>query len=82
VPKEATKVAFKLTLEEALKEALQDDNKVSKYEAKVIRELIMADGKVSEQEKAFLEKALHANHFDDEAFELLSGILLRSHLKD
>ncbi|HEY9731291.1 MAG TPA: hypothetical protein V6C89_05230 [Drouetiella sp.] len=75
-------MAFKLTLEEALKEALQDDNKVSKYEAKVIRELIMADGKVSEQEKAFLEKALHANHFDDEAFELLSGILLRSHLKD
>ncbi len=75
-------MAFKLTLEEALKEALQDDQKVSKYEAKVIRELIMADGKVSESEKAFLEKALHSNHFDDEAFELLSGVLLRSHLKD
>lgn len=75
-------MAFKLTLEEALKEALQDDAKVSKYEAKVIRELIMADGKVSEQEKAFLEKALHSNHFDDEAFELLSAVLLRSHLKD
>lgn len=75
-------MAYKLTLEEALKEALQDDAKVSKYEAKVIREIIMADGKVSEQEKSFLEKALHSNHFDDEAFELLSGVLLRSHLKD
>ena len=75
-------MAFKMTLEEALKEALQDDNKVSKYEAKVIRELIMADGKVSEHERNFLEKALHGNEFDPEAFELLSGVLLRSHMKD
>ena len=44
--------------------------------------LVGADGKVSEHEKQFLEKALHANHFDDEAFEILSGVLLRSHLKD
>jgi uncharacterized membrane protein YebE (DUF533 family) len=74
-------VALKLTLEEALKEALQDDGKVSKYEAKVIRELIMADGHISNEEKQFLEKALHSNHFDDEAYELLSSVLLRSHLK-
>ena len=70
-----------MTLEEALKEALQDDNKVSKYEAKVIRELIMADGKVSDAEKKFLENALHHNQFDNEAFQLLSDILLRSHQK-
>ncbi len=75
-------MAFKLTLDEALKEALQDDHKVSKYEAKVIRELILADGKVSEEEKTFLETALHSNEFDSEAFELLSGVLLRSHMKD
>jgi uncharacterized membrane protein YebE (DUF533 family) len=74
-------VALKLTLEEALKEALQDDGKVSKYEAKVIRELIMADGHISNEERQFLEKALHSNHFDDEAYELLSAVLLRSHLK-
>ena len=74
-------MALKLTLEEALKEALQDDGKVSKYEAKVIRELILADGHISNEEKQFLEKALHNNHFDDEAYELLSSVLLRSHLK-
>jgi len=70
------------TLEEALKEVLTDDNKVSKYEAKVIRELVMADGVVSEDEKAALQKALTQNTFEDEAFQLLSSILLRSHMKD
>lgn len=71
-----------LTLDEALRQALQDDNKVSKYEAKVIRELIMSDGVVSDEEKRFLEKALHNNQFDEEGFELLSDILLRSHMKE
>ena len=71
-------MAFKMTLEEALKEALQDDDKVSKYEAKVIREMIMSDGVISKDEKSFLEKALHNNHFDDEAYELLSSLLLRT----
>ncbi|HEY9714522.1 MAG TPA: hypothetical protein V6C72_13735 [Chroococcales cyanobacterium] len=75
-------MTFKLTLQEALKEALQDDHKVSKYEAKVLRELIMADGKISQEEKSFLENALRDNQFDTEAFELLSGLLLRSHLKE
>ena len=70
------------TLEDALKEMLRDDNKVSKYEAKVLRELIMSDGTVSQEERDFLENALKNNRFDDEAFDLLSGILLRSHLKE
>ena len=70
------------SLEDALKEVLADDNKVSKYEAKVIRELVMSDGVVSEEEKAALQKALANNTFDEEAFELLSGLLLRSHTKD
>jgi len=70
-------VAIK-TLEEALKEVLKDDNMVSKYEARVLRELILSDGVVSPQEQQFLEKALKENHFDDQAFELLSTVLLRS----
>ncbi len=70
------------TLEEALKEVLSDDGKISKYEARVLRELIMSDGVVSEEEKMFLEKALSNNTFDDAAFELLSSVLLRTHLKD
>ncbi len=70
------------TLEEALKEVLADDNTVSKYEAKVIRELVMADGVVTEDEKAALQQALSKNTFSDEAFQLLSSILLRSHMKD
>lgn len=74
-------MAFKLTLEEALKEALQDDDKVSKYEAKVIREMIMSDGVITKEEKAFLEKALQNNHFDTEAYELLSTLLLRTKTK-
>lgn len=71
-----------LTLQEALRQVLEDDGKISKYEAKVIREMIMADGHVSQDEKQFLESALRENTFDDQAFELLSGVLLRSHLKD
>lgn len=70
------------SLQDALKEMLHDDNKVSKYEAKVLRELIMSDGSVSQDERDFLDQALKSNHFDDEAFDLLSGILLRSHLKE
>jgi hypothetical protein len=71
-----------LTLDEVLRQALQDDQKIDKYEARVIREIIMADGIVSEEEKRFLENALRNNQFDTEAFDLLSGILLRSHLKE
>ena len=70
------------SLEDALKECLSDDGKISKYEARVIRELIMADGVVSTDEKDFLEKALKNNTFDEQAFELLSDVLLRANLKD
>jgi len=70
------------TLEDALKEVLADDNKINRYEARVIREMIMADGVVSEDEKALLEKALTNNEFDSDAFDILSNVLLRSHMKD
>ncbi len=69
------------TLEEALQEVLQDDNKVSKYEARVLRELIMADGKVTADERKFLHAALEQNQLDEQAFEMLSQVLLRAELK-
>jgi hypothetical protein len=71
----------KRTLEQALKEVLEDDGKISKYEARVIRELIMADGRITDQEKRFLDKALTQNEFDDEAYKLLSNALMRAELK-
>lgn len=69
------------SLQDAIKECLSDDGKISKYEARVIRELIMSDGVVSDEEKKVLEVALENNQFDEEGFELLSGVLLRSNLK-
>jgi hypothetical protein len=69
------------TLEQALKDILTDDGKVSKWDAKAIRELIMADGRVSTEEKLFLEKALKDNVFDDEAFQMLNEMLLREEMK-
>jgi uncharacterized membrane protein YebE (DUF533 family) len=70
------------TLADVIKEVLEDDNKISKYEARVIRELIMADGVVSQEERDSLTKALHTNEFDEEAYQLLSNLLLRSDMKD
>ena len=70
------------TLEDALKEDLADDKRISQYEAKVIRELVLADGVVSEDEKTLLEKALANNDFEGPAFDLLSSVLLRSHMKE
>lgn len=70
------------SLEDAIKECLADDGKISKYEAKVIRELIMADGVVSQEEKQALENALRNNQFDEQGFELLSGVLLRADMKE
>jgi hypothetical protein len=69
------------TLEEALKDILQDDGKVSKWDARALRELIMADGRVSTEEKLFLERALKDNHFDDEAYQMLNEMLLREEMK-
>ncbi len=74
-------VANQKTLEEALKEILRDDAKVTKYEAQVLKELILADGRVSNEEKSFLEKALSSNMFDDQALDMLNRFLLREEMK-
>ncbi|MBX9688325.1 MAG: hypothetical protein K2X27_16570 [Candidatus Obscuribacterales bacterium] len=65
------------SLEQALREILQDDHKVSKYDAQVLKELILADGKVTREEKLFLERALVDNVFDEKAYEMLSKLLIR-----
>lgn len=63
------------TLQEALKELLKDDEKVSKYEARVLREMIMGDLFVSAAEKKFLEEAIETNKFDDQALSILRELL-------
>lgn len=66
------------TLEEALKEIVRDEHKVSKFDAQVIKELILADGKISREEQVFLERALEQNVLDESAYEILSQLLMRS----
>ena len=69
------------TLNEALKEILSDDHKISKYEAHVLKELILADGRMSTEEKAFLERAVKENMLDDQAYQILHELLLREETK-
>jgi hypothetical protein len=71
---------IKMTLAEALKEALKDDNRISKYEAKVIHELCAAAGHLNQKEREQLKHALDHDHFDDEAYKLLHGLLMREDL--
>lgn len=70
----------KMTLAEALKESLQDDNKISKYEAKVIHELVAAAGHLNARERDQLRHALEKDHFDDEAYKLLNDLLIKEDL--
>lgn len=70
------------SLQDALKEALADDGKISHYEARALREMVMADGIVSQDERELLQRALENNEFDDKAFELFQSMLLRSRMKD
>ena len=69
------------TLDQALKDILQDDGKISKWDARAIKELIMADGRVSTEEKLFLEQALKDNVLDEAAYTMLHELLLREDLK-
>lgn len=67
----------KMSLADALKEALQDDNKVSKYEAKVIAQIASSSGYLSGHDRDLLEKALQTDDFDEEAYKLLHELLMR-----
>ena len=68
------------TLEQALKDILKDDGRLSKYDAQALKALILADGQVSTQEKLFLERALQNNILDEEAYQMLSEMILRQDL--
>lgn len=67
----------KLTIEQAIREALHDDGMITKYEALVLRELILADDYVSKEERTHVQKALEENSVDEAAFEILSALLFR-----
>lgn len=69
------------TLEQALKDILQDSDKVTKYDAQALKALILADGRVSTEERLFLERALQDNILDEQAYQMLSQMLLREELK-
>ncbi len=70
-------MTVKMTLDEALRETL-DDHQMSKYEAAVIHELVLADGILDAHEKELLQTALHENHFDDKALKILQELILRA----
>jgi len=70
----------KLTLDEALRQVLEDDNKISKYEARVLHDLILSDGKVTDEEKQFLKKCIEENSLDEQAMKILSDLLVRADL--
>lgn len=72
---------MKMTLESALREVLQDDGKISKFEAKVLHGLILSDGKISRREQEFLRKCIDENQLDREAVRILSDLLLRAGLQ-
>lgn len=67
----------KLSIHEAIEQALADDGLISKYEARVLRELVLADNKLSATEREALEAAITENVVDDEGMELLTSFLLR-----
>jgi hypothetical protein len=70
-----------MTLEKALKDILKEDHKVSKWDAEALKQLILADGRVSTEEKLFLERALQDNTFDRQSYKILHELLMREELK-
>jgi hypothetical protein len=70
----------KLTLPQALKQALQDDNKISKYEAQVIYQLAITSGHLNVKDREALKNALDNDQFDEPAYKMLHELLMRSEL--
>jgi len=57
---------------------MADDGKVTKFEARELREMILADGKISDDERKLLHKAMDENKLDQDAYKLLGQMLLRA----
>ncbi len=74
-------MALKMAFGRALKRALEDDNKISKYEAQVIHELVTASGHMNDNERQQLKSALEKDHFDKPAYKLLHELLMREDQK-
>ncbi|MEB3196767.1 MAG: hypothetical protein VKP62_06135 [Candidatus Sericytochromatia bacterium] len=63
------------TLRKALEFLLEDDNMIDRLEATALQELILRDGVVSQQERAFLQEAIAASNFDSQALDILKRLL-------
>lgn len=66
------------TLREALAFFLEEDHYIDRLEAEGLRDLIMKDGKISADERAFLEEAVQKANFDGRALDILKGLLDRA----
>ncbi|MDB5101553.1 MAG: hypothetical protein JWM80_5974 [Cyanobacteria bacterium RYN_339] len=73
-PMESTGITAK-TLREALKFFIEDDGHVDRLEAEALRGLIYQDGRVTPEEKAFLQEAVTGNNFDDRALAILETVI-------
>lgn len=62
-------------LREALAFFLEDDNYIDRLEADGLATLIMQDGTISADEKAFLQDAIAKVNFDAQALDLLKKLL-------
>jgi hypothetical protein len=63
------------TLRGALEFFLEDDAYIDRLEADALRDLILQDGLVSEEEKAFLQNAMASCNFDSRALAILEQLL-------
>ena len=63
------------TLRDALKFFLEDDQRIDRLEADALKDLILRDGLVSSEEKAFLVEAIGRCNFDDRALSILQQLL-------
>ncbi len=68
------------TLRDALAFFLEDDNYIDRLEAEGLRNIILEDGKISDNERHFLQEAIQHNNFDGEALKILKELLSRHHL--
>lgn len=74
-------MATNKTLTEAVTDIVKTTGQVRKYDAKALKELILADGRISTEERLFLEKAIASNEMDEHAQQILKDMLLRDEME-
>lgn len=75
-------MATNKTLTEAVKDIVKTTGQVRKWDATALKELILADGRISTEERLFLETAIEQNQMDENAQKILKDLLLRDELKN